>query len=81
MTLPRPRLVNVIELVESVERSGARERRKTMPRFDESLAKAVSKDMADYMGEVMSSVSFRSNAPGRTAFARSRSSRASGGAM
>ena len=35
-----------------------------MPRFDESLAKAVSKDMAAYVGEVMSAVSFRSNAPG-----------------
>ena len=35
-----------------------------MPRFDESLAKAVSKDMAAYVGETMSSISFRSREPG-----------------
>ena len=35
-----------------------------MPLFDESLAKAVSQDMADYMGEVMSSIAFRSKTPG-----------------
>ena len=53
-----------MELVGSVERSGPKERRKALPRFDEDLAKAVSKDMAAYVGEVMSSVSFRSDAPG-----------------
>ena len=47
-----------------MERATTRERREALPRFDESLAKAVSKDMAAYVGEVMSSVSFRSNAPG-----------------
>ena len=51
-------------LVGSIERSGAKERRKALPRFDEDLAKAVSKDMAAYVGEVMSSIAFRSNAPG-----------------
>ena len=39
-------------------------RREELPCFDERLADAVSKDMAAYMGEVMSSVSFRSKAPG-----------------
>ena len=43
---------------------GPKERREVLPRFDEDVAKAVSKDMAAYVGEVMSSVSFRSNAPG-----------------
>jgi len=47
-----------------VERSDAKDRREALPRLDEGLAKAMSKDMAAYMGEVMSSVSFRSNAPG-----------------
>ena len=42
----------------------AKSRREEMPRLDERLADAVSKDMAAYMGEVMSSVSFRSSAPG-----------------
>ena len=46
-----------------MERSDAKDRREALPRLDEGLAKAVSKDMAAYMGEVMSSVSFRSNAP------------------
>ena len=64
LILPRPRLVNVIALVESIQRADAKERRKAMPRFDEDLAKAASKDMAAYVGEVMSSVSFRSNAQG-----------------
>ena len=35
-----------------------------MPALDGRLADAVSKDMAAYMGEVMSSVSFRGRAPG-----------------
>jgi hypothetical protein len=30
-----------------------------LQRFDEDLAKAVSKDMSTYIGEVMSSISFR----------------------
>ena len=47
-----------------MERSDAKDRREALPRLDEGLAKAMSKDMAAYMGEVMSSVSFRSNAPG-----------------
>ena len=64
LILPRPRLVNVIALVESIQRADAKERRKALPRFDEDLAKAASKDMAAYVGEVMSSVSFRSNAQG-----------------
>ena len=51
-------------LVASIERGDAKERRSALPRFDENLAKAVSKDMALYMGEVMSSVSFRSREPG-----------------
>ena len=42
----------------------AKSRREEMPRFDERLSDAVSKDMAAYMGEVMSSVSFRAKAPG-----------------
>ena len=41
----------------------AAERRKALPHLDESLAKAVSEDMSAYMGEVVSSVAFRSNAP------------------
>jgi hypothetical protein len=32
--------------------------------FDEDLSKAVSKDMSTYMGEVISSISFRANTPG-----------------
>lgn len=47
-----------------MERAAPQERRKAMPRFDESLAKAVSKDMAAYMGEIMSSIAFRPKAPG-----------------
>ena len=35
-----------------------------MQRFDDDLAKAVSKDMSTYIGEVMSSISFRANTPG-----------------
>jgi len=42
----------------------AKSRREELPRLDERLADAVSKDMAAYMGEAMSSVSFRSRAPG-----------------
>ena len=57
-------LVNVIKLVESIQRGDAKERRRALPRFDEDLAKAVSEDMADYMGEAMSSIAFRSKAPG-----------------
>ena len=53
-----------MELVESVERMDAKSRRGEMPRFDERLAEAVSKDMAAYMGEVMSSLSLRPDAPG-----------------
>ena len=56
--------VNVIKLVESIQRGDAKERRRALPRFDEDLAKAVSEDMADYMGEAMSSIAFRSKAPG-----------------
>ena len=41
----------------------AAERLKALPHLDESLAKAVSEDMSAYMGEVVSSVAFRSNAP------------------
>jgi len=63
LTLPRPRLVSVISLLDSIERAHAKERRKVLPHLDENLAKAVSKDMSAYMGEVMSSVAFRSNAP------------------
>lgn len=42
----------------------AKSRREEMPRFDERLADAASRDMAAYMGEVMSSLSFRSRASG-----------------
>ena len=42
----------------------AKSRREELPRLDERLAAAVSKDMAAYMGEAMSSVSFRSKAQG-----------------
>jgi hypothetical protein len=42
----------------------AKSRREELPRLDERLAAAVSKDMAAYMGEAMSSISFRSRAPG-----------------
>jgi len=42
----------------------AKSRREELPRLDERLADAVSKDMAAYMGEAMSSVSFRSKAQG-----------------
>ena len=53
-----------MELVESVEQMDAKSRRGEMPRFGERLAEAVSKDMAAYMGEVMSSLSLRPDAPG-----------------
>ena len=41
LILPRPRLVNVIALIESMECATTRERRKALPRFDERLAKAA----------------------------------------
>ena len=47
-----------------MECATTRERRKSLPRFDERLAKAASKDMAAYLGEAMSSIAFRSKAPG-----------------
>jgi len=47
-----------------MECATTRERRKALPRFDERLAKAASKDMAAYLGEAMSSIAFRSKAPG-----------------
>ena len=47
-----------------MECATTRERRKALPRFDERLAKAASKDMAAYLGETMSSIAFRSKAPG-----------------
>jgi len=42
----------------------AKSRREELPRLDERLADAVSRDMAAYMGEVMSSASFRPRSPG-----------------
>ena len=63
MILPRPRLVNVIELVKSIEHEDVKKTREALSRFDENLAKAASKDMALYVGEVMSSIAFRSKAP------------------
>ena len=54
----------MLELVGSVERMDAKSRRGEMPRLDERLADAVSKDMAAYMGQLMSSASFRHSAPG-----------------
>lgn len=63
LTLPRPRLVSVLALIDSVERSDAKARREAMPGLDGRLADAVAKDMAAYMGEVMSSVARRGGAP------------------
>ena len=42
----------------------ARSRREELPRLDERLADAVSRDMAAYMGEAMSSVALGTKAPG-----------------
>ena len=57
LILPRPRLVSVIALIESIQHANTKERREALQRFDEDLSKAVSKDMSTYIGEVMSSVS------------------------
>ena len=56
LILPRPRLVSVIALIESIQYANAKKRRDALQRFDEDLANAVSKDMSTYVGEVMSSV-------------------------
>ena len=42
LILPRPRLVNVIELVKSIEHEDLKKRREALSRFDENLAKAAS---------------------------------------
>ena len=55
LTLPRPRLVCVLALLDKYERMGKDERRKELPRFDRRLRDAVTDDMAAYVGEVMSS--------------------------
>ena len=56
LIFPRPRLVSVIALIESIQHANAKKRREALQRFDEDLANAVSKDMSTYVGEVMSSV-------------------------
>ena len=59
LTLPRPRLVCVLALLDKYER------KKELPRFDGRLRDAVTDDMAAYVGEVMSSVAFRGGLRGR----------------
>ena len=59
MTLPRPRLVCVLALLDEYERMDKDERKRELPRFDGRLRDAVTDDMAAYVGEVMSSVAFR----------------------
>ena len=65
LTLPRPRLVCVLALLDEYERMGKDERKRELPRFDGRLRDAVTDDMAAYVGEVMSSVAFRGGLRGR----------------
>ena len=65
LTLPRPRLVCVLALLDKYERMDKDERKKELPRFDGRLRDAVTDDMAAYVGEVMSSVAFRGGLRGR----------------
>ena len=65
LTLPRPRLVCVLALLDKDERMDKDERKKGLPRFDGRLRDAVTDDMAAYVGEVMSSVAFRGGLRGR----------------
>jgi hypothetical protein len=51
--------VNVLALLEKVERMPAKERRAAMPRIDGDLKRAVTEDMANFSGEVVSAVAFR----------------------
>jgi len=51
--------VNVLALLEKLERMPANERRAAMPRIDGDLKRAVTQDMADFSGEVVSAVAFR----------------------
>ena len=46
LTLPRPRLVYVLALLDEYERMGKDERKKKLPRFDGRLRDAVTDDMA-----------------------------------
>ena len=64
LTLPRPRLVCVLALLDKYERMGKDERKRELPRFDGRLRNAVTDDMAAYVGEVMSSVAFRGGRKG-----------------
>lgn len=51
--------MNVLNLLERVERLPEAERRKAMPRIDRDLKRAVTQDMAEFAGEVVSTVALR----------------------
>ena len=51
--------MNVLKLLGRVERLPEAERRKAMPRIDRDLKRAVTQDMAEFAGEVVSTVALR----------------------
>lgn len=51
--------MNVLALLEGVERMPSGERAEALPRLDGDLRRAVSEDMADFMGEVVTAVELR----------------------
>lgn len=62
--MPRPRFVNVIDLITSIEQKDPKAQKDSLQRFDKDLENAVSKDMANYIGMTISSISFRGKKTG-----------------